>query len=174
MEEQVILVDDQDQQVGIMEKLEAHRKPTLHRAFSVFVFNSSGQMLLQKRAMSKYHSPGLWTNACCSHPRPGESPEAGANRRLREELGFSTDLRKIFHFIYSADFENGLHEYEYDHVYVGDYDGDINPDPGEVSETRFMWMNEVREALQRNPEEFTVWFKIAFEKIAAWKSGNTS
>jgi len=121
--EQVILVNEQDEQVGIMEKMQAHREGKLHRAFSVFIFNNKREMLLQQRALNKYHSGGLWTNACCSHPKPNESTEAAAKRRLKEELGFETTLEKNFDFTYKADFENGLTEYEFDHVFSGVYNG---------------------------------------------------
>jgi len=141
---QVILVNEQDEQVGVMEKMAAHQQALLHRAFSVFIFNKEGQMLLQKRAAGKYHSPGLWTNACCSHPAPGETTDAAAKRRLQEELGFTTDLKKAFHFTYKAAFDNGLTEYEFDHVYTGVYDGPIHPDPQEASEVLFLTMDEIR------------------------------
>ena len=121
--EEVILVNEQDEQTGTIEKMEAHRKALLHRAFSVFIFNGKGEMLLQQRAMGKYHSPGLWTNACCSHPRPGEEVETAAFRRLKEEMGIETSLKKIFDFIYRTEFDNGLTEYEFDHVYIGTYPG---------------------------------------------------
>src|ERR1700754_1322335 len=117
--EEVILVNENDIPVGTMEKMEAHRKALLHRAFSVFIFNSKGEMLLQQRADKKYHSGGLWTNACCSHPKPGEEIETAASRRLREELGFGTGLRKVFDFIYQSPFDNGLTEFEFDHVFFG-------------------------------------------------------
>ena len=118
----MILVNERDEPLGSMEKMEAHRKGALHRAFSVFIFNSRGEMLLQQRALKKYHSGGLWTNACCSHPRPGETNEAAALRRLREEMGFDTSLQQIFSFTYRASFNNGLTEHEYDHVFAGIYD----------------------------------------------------
>ena len=108
-----------------MEKMEAHKKGLLHRAFSVFIFNGKGEMLLQQRALNKYHSGGLWTNACCSHPMPGEKTEDAADRRLKEELGFETPLEKIFDFVYKAEFDNGLTEYEFDHVFAGEYEGEI-------------------------------------------------
>src|SRR5690348_5807899 len=119
--EQVVLVNEEDQEVGTMEKMEAHRRGVLHRAFSVFIFNKQGEMLLQQRAQEKYHSGGLWTNACCSHPRPGEEVSEGAGRRLVEELGFETELQPVFNFVYKANFENGLIEHEFDHVYFGTY-----------------------------------------------------
>ena len=172
MKEQVILVNESDAPVGIMEKMEAHRKPVLHRAFSVFIFNSKGEMLLQKRAGHKYHSAGLWTNACCSHPRPGEEIGVAASRRLEEEMGFSTRLEKTFDFIYKASFGNGLHEYEFDHVFIGKYDEMIKPDHDEVSDYCYMNMEAIHTSLQVNPEKYTAWFGIAFPKIALWKSTN--
>lgn len=172
MEEQVILVNELDNPVGAMGKMEAHRTPVLHRAFSVFIFNSKGEMLLQKRALHKYHSAGLWTNACCSHPRPGENTEVAALRRLGEEMGFSTKLEKIFDFVYQASFGNGLHEYEFDHVFTGEYDDMIDPDPDEVSDFCFMDLNTIEENLQYHPGNYTAWFAIAFPKIAQWKIAN--
>jgi isopentenyl-diphosphate delta-isomerase len=165
---QVILVNEQDDQVGVMEKMAAHQQALLHRAFSVFIFNKDGQMLLQKRADSKYHSPGLWTNACCSHPAPGETTDAAAKRRLQEELGFITDLKKAFHFTYKAAFDNGLTEYEFDHVYTGVYDGPILPDPQEASEVLFLTMDEIEHDLKAIPEQYTVWFAIAFPMLKQW------
>jgi isopentenyl-diphosphate delta-isomerase len=153
-----------------MEKMEAHRKPILHRAFSVFIFNRNGEMLLQKRAGNKYHSAGLWTNACCSHPKPGEETAIAASRRLTEELGFSTTLEKTFDFIYQASFGNGLYEYEFDHVFTGEYNDQIAPNPEEVSDFRFVKMEAIEESLQLNPGDYTAWFAIAFPRIAGWKS----
>ncbi|MGZ5135420.1 MAG: isopentenyl-diphosphate Delta-isomerase [Flavitalea sp.] len=170
MNDQVILVNDSDDPVGVMEKMEAHRKPILHRAFSVFIFNNRGEMLLQKRSDHKYHSAGLWTNACCSHPRPGESTENAATRRLKEEMGFSTPLEKAFEFIYRASFKNGLHEYEFDHVFMGEYNSAIKPNPDEVTEYCFMTMDAIEESLKANPETFTAWFAIAFPRVAGWQS----
>src|SRR5688572_1743450 len=129
----VILVDESDNQVGTMEKMEVHEKALLHRAFSVFIFNQKGEMLLQQRAAGKYHSAGLWTNACCSHPAPGIDTKAAATNRLQEELGFTTPLNESFNFIYNAPFDNGLTEYEFDHVFIGSYDDDIHPLPARVS-----------------------------------------
>ena len=132
-ENQVILVNEQDAPIGVMEKMEAHKTGTLHRAFSIFIFNSQGEMLLQQRAKGKYHSGGLWTNACCSHPQPGEQVEKAAERRLMEELGFSTSLEKVFDFLYKAGLDNGLTEHEFDHVFVGEYNGAINFNTEEVA-----------------------------------------
>jgi isopentenyl-diphosphate Delta-isomerase len=169
--EQVILVDETDQPLGTMEKMEAHRRAVLHRAFSVFIFNSRGEMLLQQRAQEKYHSAGLWTNACCSHPRPGEDTRAAALRRLREELGFTTDLFKLFEFTYRTAYDNGLTEFEFDHVFVGTYDKEISPDQTEVSDYRYRSMREIEAELNSAPETYSSWFQLAFpllkEKIGA-------
>lgn len=170
MEEQVILVNESDEPIGTMGKVEAHEKPVLHRAFSIFIFNSEGHMMLQKRAADKYHSAGLWTNTCCSHPRPGEDTIMAAARRLQEEMGFSVSLEKIFDFVYKASFENGLHEYEFDHVFAGRYhQEEVTPDPDEVSDYCFMSMEEIASSLNLNPEKYTAWFTIVFPKIAVWK-----
>ena len=126
--EQVILVNEQDEQTGVMEKMEAHQKALLHRAFSVFIFNDKGELLLQQRASDKYHSGGLWTNTCCSHPNPDEETITAAQRRLKEEMGFTTKLSKAFDFIYKSEFSNGLTEHEFDHVFTGYYNGEIHPD----------------------------------------------
>jgi isopentenyl-diphosphate Delta-isomerase len=169
--EQVILVDETDQPLGTMEKMEAHRRAVLHRAFSVFIFNSRGEMLLQQRAEEKYHSAGLWTNACCSHPRPGEDTRAAALRRLREELGFTTDLFKLFEFTYRTAYDNGLTEFEFDHVFVGTYDQEISPDQTEVSDYRYRSMPEIEAELKSAPQTYSSWFQLAFpllkEKIGA-------
>lgn len=163
---EVILVNEADEPIGTMEKLEAHQKALLHRAFSVFIFNSNGEMLLQQRADDKYHSPGLWTNACCSHPLPGEETRKAAERRLYEELGFNAELKELFSFTYRSDFENGLTEHEYDHVFTGIYDGDIHPDPKEVKDYCFMPMNRIADELKHEPTKFTSWFHIAFPVIS--------
>jgi isopentenyl-diphosphate delta-isomerase len=169
MEEQVvILVNEQDEPVGVMEKMEVHKKGLLHRAFSIFIFDSKGRMLLQQRALDKYHGGHLWTNACCSHPIPGETLEKAAQRRLEEELGFTTPLNKIFTFTYHAIVENDLIEYEYDHVFAGEYEGKINADPNEVADFSYEGLNEIKWAIQNKPEKFTSWFKIAFPKLEKW------
>ncbi len=160
--EEVVLVDRQDNPLGTMEKMEAHRKALLHRAFSVFIFNRKGEMLLQRRAPNKYHSPGLWTNACCSHPRPGEDTGEAAKRRLKEELGFTTDLEKSFDFIYRSEFDNGLTEFEFDHVFTGTYDETIHPNPEEVSDQCFQTLDQVRTGLASHPDNYTAWFHVAF------------
>lgn len=161
----LILVNDKDEQVGTMEKMEAHRKALLHRAFSVFIFNDEGDMLLQQRAMGKYHSPGLWTNTCCSHPRPGEATIAAAQRRLKEELGFVVPLQEAFDFIYTANFENGLTENEFDHVFTGIHSGVIVPDPAEVMAFCYKPVDVIHEELEKKPERYTAWFSIAFPMI---------
>ncbi len=166
--EEVILVDEHDVSVGAMEKMEAHEKAVLHRAFSVFIFNANGEMLLQQRALSKYHSGGLWTNSCCSHPRPGEEIYQAASRRLTEEMGFTTPIKKVFDFIYKADFSNGLTEYEFDHVFAGYYDGKIEPNEIEVCNYQYRSMQEIESMLKDDPELFTVWFHIAFPKVMDW------
>ncbi|MBN8787277.1 MAG: isopentenyl-diphosphate Delta-isomerase [Terrimonas sp.] len=162
---EIILVNELDEQTGTAEKMEAHHKALLHRAFSVFIFNTKGEMLLQQRALSKYHSAGLWTNACCSHPRPGEETIHGAKRRLKEELGFTAELKKAFDFTYSASFDNGLTENEFDHVFTGIYDGPVEPNPEEVMDYNYKPMEKIKEALITNPQLYTAWFIIAFPKI---------
>lgn len=166
--EQVILVNEHDEETGTMEKMEAHEKALLHRAISVFIFNSNGEMLLQQRAEKKYHSAGLWTNACCSHPRPGEAVLAAAERRLNEELGFKAPLKKIFEFTYKAPFDNGLTEYEFDHVFAGTYDSEIVPNPDEVQDCRYQSINDIETSLQKYPEQYSAWFIIAFPQIMNW------
>ncbi len=164
----VILVDQHDNQTGIMEKMEAHQEGVLHRAFSVFIFDSRGRMLLQQRAATKYHGGLLWTNACCSHPYPGEETSDAANRRLDEELGFSTPLREIFSFTYRAEVENGLVEHEYDHVFAGSYESGIFPDEMEVASWRYETLETIKKELEDKPERFTTWFRIAFPSIEKW------
>jgi isopentenyl-diphosphate delta-isomerase len=164
----VILVNEQDEPVGTMEKLEAHQKGLLHRAFSVFVVNKNGEMLLQQRAQDKYHSGGLWTNTCCSHPLPGEDDLAAAHRRLMEEMGFDCELKEIFSFTYRAAFDNGLTEHEFDHVFFGRYDGAVLPDAAEVQATQYLSLDAIRQLLLAEPETFTHWFHLAFPKIAAF------
>lgn len=164
MKEQVVLVTPNDEVLGLMDKQEAHIQGVLHRAFSVFLFNEKGDMLLQKRASSKYHSPDKWTNACCSHPRENESYYQAAQRRLREELGIETEISEQFHFIYKAFVGQGLWEHELDYVFVGQYDGNFNLNEAEVSEVRYLSIVELEQELTKNPEHFTEWFKIILKK----------
>ncbi|HEX8316237.1 MAG TPA: isopentenyl-diphosphate Delta-isomerase [Flavisolibacter sp.] len=166
--QEVILVTTEDEEIGVMEKMEAHRQGLLHRAFSVFIFDREGKMLLQQRAPQKYHGGLLWTNACCSHPFPGESVEDAAERRLNEELGFVTSLKKIFAFTYKADVENNLVEHEYDHVFAGEYDGEIKPNSEEVAAFAYHSMEEIGLLIEEKPAAFTTWFKLAFPQIEAW------
>ncbi len=167
MPEKVILVDENDTPIGEMEKLEAHQKALLHRAVSVFIFNSHNQMLLQKRAECKYHSPGLWTNTACTHPYPNESNEAAVIRRLKEEMGISiNEVNKVFHFIYKEQLENGLTEYEFDHVFTGFTDDVPTPEIGEVSDYEYVDINEVLEQVRMSPENYTVWFKKIIKRVA--------
>ncbi len=164
-EEQVILVDEYDRRVGTASKMEAHRRGALHRAFSVFVFNSAGQLLLQQRASGKYHSGGLWTNTCCSHPRPGESTVQAARRRLKEEMGIECALEEVFCFVYQAALDSGLVEHEYDHVFVGVCDGDPSPDAQEVGDWQWMDVSELQRDLDEHPERYTFWFKAAIHRV---------
>jgi len=161
--ENVILVDEKDNQVGLMPKLEAHQKGLLHRAFSVFIFNSDYKLLLQKRASSKYHSGGLWTNTCCSHPRDGENIIDAANRRLNEEMGIKTSLRKVFDFIYTAELDNNLIENEFDHVLYGVYDIDPILNKEEAEDFKWIDMETLKNDIENNTDQYTVWFKIAFD-----------
>jgi isopentenyl-diphosphate delta-isomerase len=161
--EEVILVNAKDQPIGQMEKMEAHRKGLLHRAFSVLIFNSSDQVLLQKRASSKYHSGGLWTNTCCSHPRPGETVLIAANRRLMEEMGMTADLTERFHFIYKTNLDNDLVEHELDHVLVGQSDDLPKLNPEEAEDFKYIDLETLKEELKSSPENYTVWFKIIME-----------
>jgi isopentenyl-diphosphate delta-isomerase len=153
-----------------MEKMQAHAKGLLHRAFSVFIFNSKGEMLIQQRADKKYHSGGLWTNACCSHPMPGETIESAAHRRLKEEMGFDTPLHKVFSFSYKASFSNGLIENEYDHVFSGVYDGTVNPVENEVKDYCYMPVSAIKDSLATHPAKYTEWFKIAFPRLELYLS----
>jgi len=164
MEEHVILVDEQDNQLGLMPKMEAHEKAVLHRAFSVFIFNSDGDLMLQQRAAHKYHSPLLWTNTCCSHQRDGESNIEAGKRRLLEEMGFSTELKEVFSFIYKAPFDNGLTEHELDHVMVGYFDGVPEVNPEEVASFKWMSLKAIKEDIELHPNLYTAWFKIIFKE----------
>lgn len=163
----VILVNERDEWIGTMDKLEAHREGILHRAISVFIFNDRKELLLQRRAAGKYHSAGLWTNTCCSHPMPGESTLSAAGRRLQEEMGFSTALQPVFDLRYKADVGDGLTENEFDHIFIGSYSADVRPDPAEVSEARFFPLDFIDSWMTREPQVFTAWFHLALPKIVA-------
>ena len=163
-EENVILVNEKDEQIGLMPKMEAHQKGVLHRAFSVFIFNEKDELMLQQRAHSKYQSPGLWTNTCCSHQREGESNIEAGKRRLQEEMGFSTGLKDTISFIYKAPFDNGLTEYEFDHILVGKYEEDPILNPEEAAAFKWMNLEDVKKDMEVNPQLYTAWFKIIFDK----------
>ncbi|MBJ7879434.1 isopentenyl-diphosphate Delta-isomerase [Gelidibacter salicanalis] len=164
-EENVILVNEKDEQIGTMPKMEAHEKALLHRAFSVFVFNDKNELMLQQRASHKYHSPLLWTNTCCSHQRVGETNIQAGKRRLQEEMGFETELEDTISFIYKAPFDNGLTEHEFDHILVGSYEDEPNINLDEVAAWKWMPLEDVREDMVQHPELYTAWFKIIFDKF---------
>ena len=164
-EEKVILVDKLDNQIGTMSKMEVHKKAVLHRAFSVFILNEKGELMLQQRAHDKYHSPSLWTNTCCSHQREGEGNIEAGKRRLKEEMGFTTDLKELFHFIYQAPFDNGLTEHELDHVLLGYYHGLPKINKTEVADWKWMNIQSISKSIKTNPQEYTVWFKIIFDQF---------
>ena len=165
IEEQVILVNEQDEQIGLMPKMEAHEKAVLHRAFSVFIFNSKNELMLQQRAAHKYHSPLLWTNTCCSHQRDGETNIEAGTRRLSEEMGFTTALKEVTTFIYKAPFDNGLTEHEFDHVMTGFYEMDPVINKEEVEAWKWMPVEAVKPDIESNPEIYTAWFKIIFKNF---------
>lgn len=163
--EYVILVDENDKELGLMGKMEAHEKGMLHRAFSVFVFNQKGEVMLQQRAFEKYHSGGLWTNTCCSHPRKGETVLEAAHRRVEEEMGFDCELEKQFHFIYNRKLDQGLTEHELDHVVFGTFDGIPNLNPEEVADYKWVNMLELKADISISPDQYTEWFKICFDEV---------
>lgn len=165
MEELVILVDQNDHPTGVMEKIQAHIEAKLHRAFSIFIFNSKGELMLQQRALTKYHSPGLWSNTCCSHPRPGEDTLDAAHRRLKEEMGFDCHFSEAFSFIYKAPFSNELTEHEYDHVFIGISDMKPVLNKEEAASYRMVKIEDIRNEMNEDPEKFSVWFKIAFDRV---------
>ena len=171
MSEHVILVDPADRELGTAEKGEAHRAGALHRAFSIFVFNPAGALLLQQRARTKYHSGGLWTNTCCGHPRPYEPIQEAVHRRLREEMGFDCDLKEIFSFTYKVQFDHNLFEHEYDHVFVGEYEGDAVPSPAEVDDWRWMHLGALRKDIQEHSDCYTYWLKICIERVVTHLDG---
>jgi len=165
MQEEVVLVNERDEVLGRMEKLEAHRKGLLHRAFSVFIFHSDGRLLLQRRARTKYHSGGLWTNTCCGHPRPGEELAEAAARRLHEEMRIAPGLVPRFSFTYRADLDNGLTEHELDHVLFGTHDNGADPDPEEADAWRYAHPLDVDGELESHPERYTTWFKLCWSEV---------
>lgn len=165
MEEQVILVNENDSAIGEMSKMKVHELGILHRAFSVFIFNDHGELLLQQRSLHKYHSEGLWTNTCCGHPRPGEETRMAAQRRLGEEMGIETDLSEVFSFIYRTEFANGLIEQEFDHVFFGSYSSDPDPDPSEVMSWRYVPVNIITSLLIEKPSSFSFWMAECWPKI---------
>ena len=165
MTEHVILVDHNGREIGTQEKIQAHREGKLHSAFSVFIFNAVGELLLQRRAQTKYHSGGLWTNTCCSHPRPGESYHLAAKRRLNEEMGFDCELTELFSFIYHTQLDSDLFEHELDHVFVGHYNGQPTPDPNEVDDWKWIDINTLKQDVQVNPENYTYWFKLILDRV---------
>jgi len=165
IEEKVILVNENDEQIGLMPKLEAHQKAVLHRAFSVFIFNAENELMLQKRASHKYHSPSLWTNTCCSHQRHGETNIEAGMRRLQDEMGFVADLEETISFIYKAPFDNGLTEHEFDHVMIGYYNDEPRINLDEVSDWKWMPLEDVKVDITLNPSLYTEWFIIIFDKF---------
>ena len=164
LEEYVVLVDEQNNEIVIEEKLKAHKEALLHRAFSIFVYNSKGELLLQQRAKEKYHCGSLWTNTVCSHPRPNETYEKAVHRRLVEEMGFDCELEKRFCFIYKSKFDNGLTEHEYDCVYVGRYEGEPVPNKEEVMDYKWISIENLKKDVDKNPNKYTPWIKIILEK----------
>lgn len=165
MNEKVIIVDSRNREIGEMDKAEAHAKGILHRALSVFIFNSKGELLLHRRAMGKYHSSGLWSNTCCSHPRPHENVKDAAVRRLKEEMGMKAELIELFYFIYKADLGNGLYEHEADHVFYGKSDDNPAPDSNEVMEWKWMNTDEISTDIDNNPNNYTIWFQLIFKDV---------
>jgi isopentenyl-diphosphate delta-isomerase len=164
----VILVDEKDNPIGTEEKLAAHQKGLLHRAFSVFVFNSKGELLLQKRNKNKYHSGGLWTNTCCSHQAPGEDTLTAAHRRLKEEMGFDCDMKEVGHLLYKTHFDNGLTEHEYDYIVIGYYDGLVNQvNPEEAEDHKWEAPEKILEGIKKHPTHYSYWFKLSLEDILA-------
>lgn len=173
-EENVILVDLDNNQIGTMPKMEAHEKAVLHRAFSVFVMNNKGEIMLQQRASHKYHSPLLWTNTCCSHQRVGETNIQAGKRRLQEEMGFVTELNELFSFIYKAPFDNGLTEHELDHVMMGSYNEAPNINAEEVADWKWMKPQDIKNDILEHSDNYTAWFKIIFEKFYDYLIENNS
>lgn len=167
MKEELILVNEDDQVIGVGEKFQTHLIGALHRAFSVYIFNSAGQLLLQKRSSTKYHSPGLWSNTCCGHPRPGESIREASRRRLAEEMGFDCEATEAFEFIYHAKLDNGLYEHEYDHVMIGRFDGSPTPNRDEVDEWKWVDLMTIKFDIEKHPEDYTYWFRISLDSLCS-------
>ena len=167
MPELIILVDENDKQIGIEEKVRCHENGgKLHRSFSIFIFNSKNEMLLQLRAKKKYHFGGLWTNACCSHPNAGEMLEDAVHRKLKQEMGFDAELKEAFSFIYKvADKNSGLTEWEFDHVFIGEHDGEVPFNPEEADDFKFISIPELKRDVEKNPEKYTLWFRTALPKV---------
>jgi isopentenyl-diphosphate Delta-isomerase len=165
VEEKIVLVDEQDRAVGVEEKIRVHQLGALHRAFSVFVVNAEDQLMMQRRALTKYHSRGLWSNTCCGHPRPDELLEQAARRRLKEEMGFDSPLTELFAFVYRAELEDGLVENEYDHVLLGCFEGIPEPDPAEVVEWKWVNLATLSVDIEEHPESYTYWFRISFDRF---------
>lgn len=165
MPKQIILVDKNDNEIGTEEKLKTHQQGKLHRAFSILIFNSKNELLIQKRAKTKYHTPGLWTNTCCSHPRKGKNIKEEAKKRLKQEMGFDCELKEIFTFIYKAKFKNRLTEHEYDHVFTGQFDGTPKPNPNEADDYKWISLEKLKKDIKKSPEKYTPWFKIILDKF---------
>lgn len=170
--DEVVLVDQNDNEIGRMEKLQAHREGVLHRAFSILIFNSNGDWLIHKRAKDKYHSSGLWTNSCCSHPRPDEDLLDACNRRLNEEIGLVSDLNFAYNFIYKTNFENGLMEHELDHVFIGETDDKPILNPNEVEAFRYVDSITLSNEIKLHPEKFTIWFRLIFDHVMKNRNEN--
>lgn len=172
MKDDIILVNKNDSGIGVGEKMAVHRAGKLHRAFSVFVFNNKDELMLQKRAAGKYHSPNLWSNTCCSHPKPTEETLKGAERRLEEEMGFKCDLREAFDFIYKTKFKNGLIENEYDHVFIGKYNKEPVLNLDEASNWKWVSINDLKKDITKNPSNYTHWLKLCLNKVTSIISDN--
>lgn len=173
MEDHVILVDANDVEIGVECKMAAHRSGKLHRAISIFVFDSGNRLLLQKRTSTKYHSGGLWSNTCCSHPRPDEDNVAAASRRLREEMGIECDLSKVFSFVYRTEFANGLTEHEYDHVFFGSHDGAPVPNPEEAEDWKWMGIAELSADVKSNPSAYSSWLAVCLDRVVSCRDSRT-
>jgi len=167
-DEMIILVDEKDNEIGTGEKIKTHQEGKLHRAFSIFIFNSRNELLLQKRASSKYHSGGLWANTCCSHPNPGETTLDAAHRRLKEEMGFDTPLKEIFTFTYKIKFDDDMTEYEYDHVFIGEFNGKPDPDKNEVEEWKLISLEDLKKDVDNNAGNYAYWLKEFLDKLIAY------